>query len=69
MAVLHKRREDARETHITHLNGQVEACDGLIIDAMISTSGTLVKSVDALQGAGDGELILAATDGLLLGPR
>lgn len=67
MAVLHKRREDGTETHVTHLVGEVEGRTCLLIDDIISTGGTLVESIDALREAGGRDFIVAATHGLLLG--
>jgi ribose-phosphate pyrophosphokinase len=67
LAVLHKRRESGTETHATHLVGEVEGRTCVIIDDMISTGGTLVESVRALQEAGAVRFLVAATHGLLLG--
>lgn len=66
LAVLHKRRESGTETQVTHVVGEVEGRACLLIDDMISTGGTLVESVRALEGAGAREFHVAATHGLLL---
>jgi ribose-phosphate pyrophosphokinase len=66
LAVLHKRRASAHETHTTHLVGDVEGMVCLIIDDMISTGGTIVESARALREAGAQACRVAATHGLLL---
>lgn len=67
VVVLHKRRATARETIVTHVVGDVRNRPALIIDDMISTGGTIRRSIDALLAAGARpEIIVAATHGLLL---
>ncbi|HEX2093267.1 MAG TPA: ribose-phosphate pyrophosphokinase [Longimicrobiaceae bacterium] len=67
LAVLHKRRDSAADTAVTHLVGEVEGRPCLVVDDMISTGGTLVQSVRALRDAGATGCSVAATHGLLLG--
>ena len=67
LAVLHKRRSSGTETEVTHLVGEVRGRACLLVDDMISTGGTLVKSVRALRDAGADGFYVAATHGLLLG--
>ena len=65
--VLHKRRESAAETAVTHVVGDVAGRACLIVDDIISTGGTVAASVAALLRAGARpEIIVAATHGLLL---
>jgi ribose-phosphate pyrophosphokinase len=65
--VLHKRRESGTETEVTHVVGDVSSRACLIVDDMISTGGTVAKSIRALLRAGARpEIIVAATHGLLL---
>lgn len=67
VAVLHKRRETATKTRVTHVVGNVRGKACLIIDDMISTGGTIAEAVDALLGAGArSEIVVAATHGPLL---
>jgi ribose-phosphate pyrophosphokinase len=67
LVVLHKRREGGAETVVTHLVGDVGGRPCLIVDDMISTGGTVAKSVEALLEAGARpEIYVAATHGLLL---
>jgi ribose-phosphate pyrophosphokinase len=68
VVVLQKRRTSGTETEVTHIVGDVRDRACLIIDDMISTGGTIAKSVEALVGAGARpEFIVAATHGLFVG--
>jgi ribose-phosphate pyrophosphokinase len=68
LVILHKRRESGTETEITRLVGDVRDRACLIVDDMISTGGTVTKSVEALLAAGaKEEIIVAATHGLFVG--
>ena len=65
--ILHKQRQSAAETTITHVVGDVRDRACLIIDDMISTGGTIADAVAALLDAGaKPEITVAATHGLLL---
>lgn len=67
VAVLHKRRDSATGTHVTHLVGEVAGKPCLIVDDMISTGGTLASAIEALLKAGaHPALTIAATHGLFL---
>lgn len=67
VVVMHKRRESGTETKVTHLVGDVRDRACLLIDDMISTGGTMAKSIEALLKAGARpEITVAATHGLLL---
>lgn len=67
VVVLHKQRATARETVVTHVVGEVRDRPALIIDDMISTGGTIRRSIDALLEAGARqEITIAATHALLL---
>lgn len=66
LAVLHKDRVSGSETRVTQLVGEVDGRECLLIDDMISTGGTLVKSAAALRDAGATRLVACATHGLLL---
>jgi ribose-phosphate pyrophosphokinase len=69
--VLHKRRDSASRTEVTHVVGDVSDRACLIVDDIISTGGTIAESIAALLAAGARpEMIVAATHGLfLLGAR
>jgi len=67
VAVLHKRRETATKTRVTHVVGDVRGKACLIIDDMISTGGTISEAIEALLGAGARpDIVVAATHGPLL---
>ena len=53
LAIIDKRRVEANVAEIVHIVGEVEGRTALIVDDMIDTAGTLVKSAEALlkQGA------------------
>ena len=68
VVVLQKRRTSGTETEVTHIVGDVGGRACLIIDDMISTGGTIAKSIEALEGAGARpHFVIAATHGLLVG--
>lgn len=65
--VLHKQRQSATETEVTHIVGDVGDRPCLIIDDMISTGGTLARSIEALLNAGARpDITIAATHGLFI---
>jgi ribose-phosphate pyrophosphokinase len=67
VVVLHKQREDATHTLVTHVVGDVADRPALLIDDMISTGGTIARSIDALLAAGGRhDVTVMATHGLLL---
>ena len=65
--VLHKRRQTARETIVTHVVGDVQNRPAVIVDDMISTGGTIRRCIDALIAAGARhDFTVVATHGVLL---
>lgn len=67
VVVLHKQRESAMKTEITHVVGDVRGRPCLVVDDIISTGGTLATGVEALLEAGAlPEITIAATHGLLV---
>lgn len=67
VVVLHKRRDGATATEVTHVVGSVRGRPCLVVDDMISTGGTIAGSLAALAQAGARpEVLVAATHGLLL---
>ena len=67
VVVLHKRRENGRETHVTHVVGDVAGRACLVVDDIIATGGTLADAIRALLAAGARpEITIAATHGLFL---
>jgi ribose-phosphate pyrophosphokinase len=67
VVVLHKQRRSGTETVVTQVVGDVRDRHCLIIDDMISTGGTIARSIEALLDAGAcQEMIIAATHGLFI---
>jgi ribose-phosphate pyrophosphokinase len=67
VVVLHKRRESGTSTAVTHVVGDVRGRPCVIVDDMISTGGTIARSIEALLAAGARpEIIVVATHGLLV---
>jgi ribose-phosphate pyrophosphokinase len=67
VALLHKRRESGTKTTVTHVIGEVRNRPCLIIDDMISTGGTIARSVAVLLEHGARpQITVAATHGVLV---
>jgi ribose-phosphate pyrophosphokinase len=67
VVILHKQRKSGSETEVTRIVGDVRDRPCLIIDDMISTGGTLLRSIEALLQAGARpEITIAATHGLFI---
>jgi ribose-phosphate pyrophosphokinase len=67
VVILHKQRKSGSETEVTQIVGDVRDRPCLIIDDMISTGGTLIRSIEALLQAGARpEITIAATHGLFI---
>ncbi len=66
VVVLHKRRASATQTEVTHVVGDVVNRPAVIVDDMISTGGTIRRSIDALLASGARpDVIVVATHGLM----
>jgi len=48
LAIMDKRRPEANQAEIMNVIGHVEDCDCVIVDDIIDTAGTLVKTAEAL---------------------
>jgi ribose-phosphate pyrophosphokinase len=68
LAILDKRRVAANEAEVMHVIGDVEGRSALILDDIIDTAGTLVKSVQALQNRGAERILAAGIHAVLSGP-
>jgi ribose-phosphate pyrophosphokinase len=68
LAIVDKRRTDMNVAEVMHVIGDVEGQTCLIIDDIIDTAGTLVKTVDALIAAGAGHVYACASHPVLSGP-
>jgi ribose-phosphate pyrophosphokinase len=68
LAIVDKRRTDINVTEVMHVIGDVQGQTCLIIDDIIDTAGTLVKTVDALYAAGARSVHACASHAVLSGP-
>ena len=68
LAIVDKRRTDINVAEVMHVVGDVRDRSCLIIDDMIDTAGTLVKTVEALYKAGARSVHACASHPVLSGP-
>jgi ribose-phosphate pyrophosphokinase len=68
LAIVDKRRTDMNVAEVMHVIGDVKDKTCLIIDDIIDTAGTLVKTVDALHANGAARVIACASHAVLSGP-
>lgn len=69
LAILYKRRRSPTETETSHVIGEVKGKSPIMIDDMITTAGTLMRSVEALLELGaKPDCTLMATHPVLAGP-
>jgi ribose-phosphate pyrophosphokinase len=68
LAIVDKRRIDIDVSEVMHLIGDVRGRSTLIIDDIIDTAGTLVKTADALLREGATQVYAACTHAVLSGP-
>ena len=67
MAIVDKRRTDINVTEVMHVIGDVRGRTCLIVDDIIDTAGTLVKTVDALLEQGATKVYACASHAVLSG--
>jgi ribose-phosphate pyrophosphokinase len=68
LAIVDKRRTDINVTEVMNVIGDVRGRTCLILDDIIDTAGTLVKTADALLEQGAKEVYACATHPVLSGP-
>ncbi len=68
LAIVDKRRVDKNVAEVMHLIGDVRGRPALVIDDMIDTAGTLVKTAEALLKEGATKVFAACTHAVLSGP-
>ena len=68
LAIIDKRRVDDNVAEVMHVIGDVKGKRAFILDDMIDTAGTLIKSAEALLSHGAVECIAAATHPVFSGP-
>ena len=68
LAIVDKRRTDINVTEVMNVIGDVRGRTCLILDDIVDTAGTLVKTVDALLAQGATEVYACASHAVLSGP-
>jgi len=68
LAIVDKRRVDVDVSEVMHLIGDVKGRPALVIDDIIDTAGTLVKTAEALLKEGATQVYAACTHPVLSGP-
>jgi ribose-phosphate pyrophosphokinase len=68
LAIVDKRRIDVNVSEVMNLIGDVEGRPALVIDDIIDTAGTLVKTAEALIEHGATKVFAACTHPVLSGP-
>ncbi len=68
LAIVDKRRTEMNVSEVMHVIGDVGGRTCLIIDDIVDTAGTLVKTVDALLAQGATEVYSCASHAVLSGP-
>ena len=67
LAIIDKRREDADVVEMFNVVGEVKGKTCLIVDDMVDTAGTLVKSAEALRDKGAVKVFACCTHGVFAG--
>jgi ribose-phosphate pyrophosphokinase len=68
LAMVNKRRLEANVAQVMNVIGDVEGRNCLVVDDIIDTAGTLVKTVEALKDKGAMKVYACATHPVLSGP-
>ena len=68
LAIVDKRRIDVNVSEVMHLIGDVKGRPALVIDDIIDTAGTLVKTAEALLEEGATRVFAGCTHPVLSGP-
>jgi ribose-phosphate pyrophosphokinase len=68
LAIVDKRRTDINVAEVMNVIGDVNGKSCLILDDMVDTAGTLVKTVDALYATGAATVYACASHAVLSGP-
>jgi ribose-phosphate pyrophosphokinase len=68
LAIVDKRRTAPNEAEVMNVIGEVDGRTALILDDIIDTAGTLVKTVEALRAKGARRVLAVGVHGVLSGP-
>lgn len=67
IAIIDKRRDRANESEVMNIIGDVKGKDAIIVDDIIDTGGTLIKSMHALKQAGMRKIFVFITHAVCSG--
>ncbi|OGD12613.1 MAG: phosphoribosylpyrophosphate synthetase [Candidatus Aminicenantes bacterium RBG_13_62_12] len=67
LAIIDKRRPSVNVAQVLHVIGEVKGQDCILIDDMVDTAGTLVRSAEALMAKGARRVLAACTHPVLSG--
>jgi ribose-phosphate pyrophosphokinase len=68
MVIVDKKREQANESEVMNIIGDVTGKDVILIDDMVDTAGTMVKAASVLKSKGATSVMACATHPVLSGP-
>ena len=68
LAIVDKRRVDMDVSEVMHVIGEIEGRSALVIDDIVDTAGTLVKTARALKEQGAARVLAGCTHAVLSGP-
>jgi len=68
LAIIDKRRNNARQPEVMNIIGDVQGRDALIVDDMIDTAGSAIAAGEALRKAGCKKIMMAVTHPVLSDP-
>lgn len=67
IAIIDKRRDRANECEVMNIIGDVKGKNGIIIDDIVDTGGTLINATKALKDAGMKKIFIFATHAVFSG--
>jgi ribose-phosphate pyrophosphokinase len=68
LAIVDKRRTGPNQAEVMHIIGEVEGRTCVVVDDIIDTAGTLVKTVEGLKQRGAARILAAGVHPVLSGP-
>ena len=68
LAIMDKRRREANVAEVMNVIGDVRDRNALVVDDIVDTAGTLVKTAEALKDNGAKKIYACCTHGVLSGP-
>jgi len=68
LAIMDKRRTNPNQAEVMHVIGEVEGKTCVVVDDIIDTAGTLVKTAEVLQANGATRVLAAGVHAVLSGP-